>query len=61
MRRGKWIKRWSAAFLILFVLSSASLAVTVAPVLRSDKGIVAAAHPLAAQAGAEILEKVAML
>ena len=25
--------------------------------LRSDKGIVAAAHPLAAQAGAEILEK----
>lgn len=57
MRRGKWIKRWSAAFLILFVLSSAGLAVTVAPVLRSDKGIVAAAHPLAAQAGAEILEK----
>ena len=61
MRRGKWIKRWSAAFLILFVLSSAGLAVTVAPVLRSDKGIVAAAHPLGPKLGQRFLKKVAML
>ena len=36
---------------------SVANAVTVAPTLQSKEGMVTAAHPLAAQAGAEILEK----
>jgi len=39
------------------VVTTAVNAVTVAPILQSKEGMVTAAHPLAAAAGAEILEK----
>jgi len=43
---------------ICWLVSTAAVnAVTVAPTLQSKQGMVTAAHPLAAQAGAEILEK----
>ncbi|MCP4274133.1 MAG: gamma-glutamyltransferase [Gammaproteobacteria bacterium] len=45
-----------ASFFCLLT-SSAVQAVTVAPILQSKEAMVVAAHPLAAQAGAEILEK----
>ena len=43
--------------LCCYALSPTAFAVTVAPTLQSKTGMVTAAHPLAAQAGAEILEK----
>ena len=55
----KLILKQSALLALSAVLmySAQSKAVVVAPELKSNKGMVAAAHPLAAAAGAEILEK----
>ncbi len=49
----------SQLFTVIFWLLAASAvhAVSVAPILQSRDGMVTAAHPLAAAAGAEILEK----
>lgn len=53
------MKRFRSFVLALFLCSVSvpALAVEVAPLLRSREGMVAAAHPLAAGVGAEILEK----
>jgi len=48
---------WILTGLCCCALTSPVFAVTVAPTLQSKTGMVTAAHPLAAQAGAEILEK----
>ena len=48
---------WLLIAICWFVAVSAAQAVTVASTLQSKKGMVTAANPLAAQAGAEILEK----
>ena len=48
---------WFLIGICLLVATSATHAVTVAPTLQSKEGMVTAAHPLAAAAGAEILEK----
>ena len=48
---------WILIGLFCYALTPALFAVTVAPTLQSKNGMVTAAHPLAAQAGAEILEK----
>mgnify|MGYP000494167834 CR=1 FL=1 len=47
---------WILAAVLLGLWASQAQAVTVAPTLESRAGMVTAAHPLAAQAGAEILE-----
>lgn len=54
-RRRRKIFCLGIAMLFLSVVSAS--AVTTGPVLSSDKGMVAAAHPLAAAAGAKILEE----
>jgi gamma-glutamyltranspeptidase/glutathione hydrolase len=54
------MKRYNSWLLIVVVWLTAIppvAAVTVAPILQSKQGMVTAAHPLAARAGAEILEK----
>ncbi len=48
---------WLLVGICWLVSTSAVHAVTVAPTLQSKQGMVTAAHPLAARAGAEILEK----
>jgi len=48
---------WCLITVSLLVAATAVHAVTVAPILQSREGMVTAAHPLAAAAGAEILEK----
>ena len=48
---------WIVATALLGLWSTVAQAVTVAPTLESRDGMVTAAHPLAAQAGAEILER----
>ena len=48
---------WLLIGICWLVSTSAVHAVTVAPTLQSKQGMVTAAHPLAARAGAEILEK----
>jgi len=48
---------WILAAVLLGLWASQAQAVTVAPTLESRAGMVTAAHPLAAQAGAEILER----
>lgn len=48
---------WLVAGIALLLTASGVHAVTVAPILQSREGMVTAAHPLAAAAGAEILEK----
>jgi len=48
---------WLSAGLVFLLTASGVHAVTVAPILQSRQGMVTAAHPLAAAAGAEILEK----
>ncbi|MCW8925710.1 MAG: gamma-glutamyltransferase [Xanthomonadales bacterium] len=54
------MKRGTAWFLIglcCWCMAPAAFSVTVAPILQSKSGMVTAAHPLAAKAGAEILEQ----
>ena len=48
---------FSLALMVMFAVLAPAGAVTVAPSLESKYGMVAAANPLAARAGAEILEK----
>ena len=48
---------WLVATVSCLTLSQTANAVAVAPTLQSRAGMVTAAHPLAAQAGAEMLEK----
>ncbi len=48
---------WLLVGICWLLSTSAVHAVTVAPTLQSKQGMVTAAHPLAARAGAEILEK----
>ncbi len=48
---------WFLITISCLCLAPAAFAVTVAPTLQSKAGMVTAAHPLAAKAGAEILEK----
>jgi len=48
---------WLVAGIAFLLTASGVHAVTVAPILQSREGMVTAAHPLAAAAGAEILEK----
>ena len=48
---------WILAAVLLGLWAPQAQAVTVAPTLESRAGMVTAAHPLAAQAGAEILER----
>lgn len=48
---------WLSVVACLVITSTMSFAVTVDQTLQSKKGMVTAAHPLAAKAGAEILEK----
>jgi len=48
---------WLVAGIAFLLAASGVHAVTVAPILQSREGMVTAAHPLAAAAGAEILEK----
>ena len=48
---------WLFIGICWLVAMPASYAVSVAPILQSKEGMVTAAHPLAAAAGAEILEK----
>ena len=48
---------WLLAAACWLLLTASASAVTVAPVLQSKAGMVTAAHPLAASAGAEMLEK----
>jgi gamma-glutamyltranspeptidase/glutathione hydrolase len=48
---------WLLIAVIWLAALPVAMAVTVAPTLQSKQGMVTAAHPLAAQAGAEILEK----
>lgn len=52
-----WKKRLPVCLAIFVFSGSPGLAVTTGQVLNSEKGMVAAAHPLAATAGAEILEQ----
>lgn len=49
--------QWLLIGICWLAATSATHAVTVAPTLQSKEGMVTAAHPLAAQVGAEILEK----
>ncbi|MGD9265151.1 MAG: gamma-glutamyltransferase, partial [Lysobacterales bacterium] len=48
---------WLLAAACWLLCTATATAITVAPVLQSKAGMVTAAHPLAARAGAEILEK----
>jgi len=48
---------WLCIGVFMLLATSAVQAVSVAPILQSKQGMVTAAHPLAAAAGAEILEK----
>jgi gamma-glutamyltranspeptidase/glutathione hydrolase len=48
---------WLVAGIAFLLAASGVHAVTVAPILQSREGMVTAAHPLAAAAGAEVLEK----
>ena len=47
---------WLLVSICWLAVTPAAIAVSVAPTLQSKQGMVTAAHPLAAQAGAEILE-----
>mgnify|MGYP001605097819 FL=1 len=49
-------RRLRFVFICLLAVSPAAQAVKLAPTLQSTEGMVTAAHPLAAEAGAEILE-----
>lgn len=55
--KGKKIRKLLCALILVLITSLSASAVTVGPVVKSDKGMVAAANPLAAEAGAKILEE----
>lgn len=57
MNTRAWNRRCFLGLMAALISSYPVSAVTVGTVLKSDKGMVTAAHPLAAAAGAEILEK----
>lgn len=52
----RWRRTWCLGVAMTLLSVVSACAVTTEQVLSSDKGMVAAAHPLAAAAGAEILE-----
>ena len=53
---GRFKRLLGLSLVVVLTAAAPASAVTVGKVLSSDKGIVAAAHPLAAVAGAEVLE-----
>lgn len=53
---GRFKRLMGLGLIVVLTAAAPASAVTVGKVLSSDKGIVAAAHPLAAAAGAEVLE-----